>query len=366
MPDRIPLSVPTLAGNEARYLQQCIDDGWVASGGPFVRRFESAFAEVVGRRAVSVVNGTMALHLAMVELGIGPGDEVVVPTLTFVATVNPVRHVGATPVFADVEPETYTIDPASVDRQLTDRTRAVVPVHLYGHPAAMMALRQVCADARIAIVEDATEALGSLYEGRPCGTLGDTGAFSFNGNKVITSGGGGMLVANADERLEHLRHLTLHARVPGTTEYLHDGVGFNAAMPNISAAVGLAQIERLNELLEARRAIASRYANALGDVDDLRFCSEASWAKSNFWLMSVLVDERVRGRTREGLAADLDAAGVDTRPFFHPVGDLAMYRPFLREETPVARLLHRRGLSLPSSPSLTPADQDRVIAALRG
>jgi perosamine synthetase len=154
--------------------------------------------------------------------------------------------------------------------------------------------------------------------------------------------------------------------VPGTTEYLHDGVGFNAAMPNISAAVGLAQIERLNELLEARRAIASRYANALGDVDDLRFCSEASWAKSNFWLMSVLVDERVRGRTREGLAADLDAAGVDTRPFFHPVGDLAMYRPFLREETPVARLLHRRGLSLPSSPSLTPADQDRVIAALRG
>ena len=359
------MSVPSLAGNEARYLQQCISCGWIASGGAFVRRFEEAFAAVIGRPAISVVNGTMALHVAMVELGIGPGDEVVVPTLTFIATVNPVRHVGASPVFADVDAETYTIDPGSVERQLTDRTRAIVPVHLYGHPAQMTRLRALADSHGIAIIEDATEALGSLYRGTPCGTLGTIGAFSFNGNKVITTGGGGMLVADTDDRLGRLRHLTLQGRVPASPEYLHDNVGFNATMSNLAGAVGLAQIERLRDLLQARRAIASRYAEALGDVDDLRFSPEAPWAHSNFWLMSVLVDESVRGRTRQRLAAELDAAGIETRPFFFPIGDLDIYRSFLREHTPTARLLHQRGLILPSSATLTTAEQDRVITILR-
>lgn len=362
----IPLAVPSLDGNEARYLQECIDGGWVATGGPFVRRFEDAFADVVGRPAVSVVNGTSALHLAMVDQDIGPGDEVIVPTLTFIATVNPVRYVGATPVFADVDPSTYTIDPASVERLITDRTRVVIPVHLYGHPADMPALRAACEPRGIAIVEDATEALGSRGHGVPCGTSGACGAYSFNGNKVITTGGGGMLVADSSERLEHLRHLTLQGRVPGSVEYLHDEVGFNAAMPNLAAAVGLAQIERLTDLIERRRALAARYTEALADVPDLRFCTEAPWAHANFWLMSVLVDERVAGRTRHHVAQALSDAGIQTRPFFHPVADLDLYRSCLREETPVARDLHARGLSIPSSASLTREGQDRVIAVLRG
>lgn len=366
MERRIPLSVPSLRGNESRYLQQCIADEWVATGGPFVRRFEAMFAQFVRRPAVSVVNGTMALHLALVDLEVGPGDEVIVPALTFVATANPVRYVGATPVLADVDPQTYTLDPTAVERLITDRTRAIIPVHLYGHPADLERLRQICEPRQIAILEDATEALGSRCAGRHCGTIGTIGAFSFNGNKVITTGGGGMLVADTEERLRHLRHLTLQGRVPGSWEYLHDEVGYNAAMPNLAAAVGLAQMERLDELLTARRAIAARYAEALGDVPDLTFCSEASWAHSNFWLMSVLVDARSRGRTRQSLARNLAAAGIDSRPFFHPLGDLDLYRPLLRQDTPVARRLHAQGLSIPSSAELSVPDQVRVIRVLRG
>lgn len=365
MPARIPLSVPTLAGNEARYLAECVTTGWVASGGPFVRRFEEQFVRVTGARgAVSVASGTTALHLALVELDIGPGDEVVVPSLTFIATANPVRYVGATPIFADVDPVTYTLDPASAHSVISERTRAIVPVHLYGHPADLDALRAVAEPRGIAIVEDSTEALGSLYRGAHCGTVGDVGAFSFNGNKVITAGGGGMLVAD-QERLDHLRHLSLQARVQGTTEYLHDEVGYNATLSNLQAAVGLAQLERLRDLVAARRGLARRYRDALGEVDDLRFCAEAEWASSNFWLMSVIVDERVSGRSRETLARDLGGAGIDSRPFFHPLQQLPPYREFATVDTPVASELHARGLSLPSSASLSVAEQDRVIAVLR-
>ena len=364
---RVPLSIPMLGPQEARYLQACIDEQWVATGGRFVREFEELFAQVTGAdAAVSTASGSAALHLAMVDLGIGPGDEVIVPALTFVATAAPVRYVGATPVFVDVDPVTYCIDADAVAAALSPRTRAIIPVHLYGHPADMDAIRAVAHPREIPIVEDAAESLGSTYHGRPCGTLGTIGVFSFNGNKVITSGGGGMLLADTAERLDHLRHLTLQAKVRGTIEYIHDEVGFNYAMSNLNAAVGLAQLERLEELVEVRRSLALVYGAGLEDVDDLTFSGEAPWARSNRWLMSVLVDERVAGRTREDLLSALDDGGIDARPFFVPLNRLQAFSDVPTSPTPVADRLYAQGISIPSSPTIERADQDRVISILRG
>ena len=364
---RIPLSEPSVGEREATYLRECVDENWVASRGRFVHRFEELFAQWHGvGAAVSTVSGTAALHTALAAFGVGPGDEVIVPALTFVATANPVLYVGATPVFADVDPATGCLDPDAAAQRLSPRTRAVIPVHLFGHPVDIDRLHEHLADREeVVVIEDATEALGSSLHGAACGTLGHAAAFSFNGNKVITTGGGGMLLARDPERLEAMRHLTLQSRVPGSTEYLHDGVGFNYVLSNLHAAVGVAQLERLPELLHTRRTIAGRYREALRDVEDLHFMDEAPGAHSNFWLMSVLVDEAVAGRTRHSLQAELQAAEIDARPYFHPLPDLAPYRDW-PANVPVSRRLHEQGLCIPSSASLTSEQQERVIAVLRG
>jgi perosamine synthetase len=363
---RIPLSEPSLGEAEAANLRRCIDDNWAATGGRFTREFEQQFAELHGRpAAVSTTNGTAALHLALLELGVGAGDEVLVPALTFVASANAVCYTGAQPVFVDVDPVTYTMDPTDAARKLSARTKALMVVHLYGHPADMDALLTLARERDLAVLEDATEALGSRYRGRLCGTLGDIACFSFNGNKVITAGGGGMVLAADGERLEHIRHLTLQGREPGTREYAHDEVGFNYALSNLHAAVGLAQLQKLDALLASRRAAAARYAAALADVSDLTFCREAPWAESNFWLSSVLVDPSVQGRSREQLMQALEDAGIESRPFFTPLPDTRAYRSEnLGSDFPVARRLHATGLSLPSSAALEEVDQDRVIAEL--
>jgi perosamine synthetase len=364
-PARIPLSEPTIGALEARYVRECMDENWIAANGRFVRELEALFAEIHGQpTAVSTVSGTAALHLGMVELGVGPGDEVIVPALTFVATANAVRYTGAMPVFVDVDPVTYTIDPAAVAAAITPRTRALVAVHLYGHPADMDSLGEIARQHRLAIVEDAAEALGSIHRGRRCGTIGDIGCFSFNGNKAITAGGGGMVIASDPARLEHIRHLSRQGRQPDTREYLHDEIAFNYTLSNLHAAIGLAQLERLDELVDRRRAIAARYASAIAEVPGLTFCEQAPWARSNFWLMSVLVDERAYGRSRRQLMGELDRAGIDSRPLFTPLPDIGAYRDTAAVDIPVSRRLHDRGLSLPSSASLAEADQERVIAEL--
>jgi perosamine synthetase len=361
---RIPLSEPTMGEAEAIYLRECVEENWVAGRGRFVRELEELFAVLHGcPAAVSTASGTAALHLAMVELGVGPGDEVLVPALTFVATANAVRYTGATPVFVDVDPITYTIDPAHAAASVSERTRAILAVHLYGHPADMDALCALARTHELAIVEDAAEALGARYRGQPCGTIGDIGCFSFNGNKLITAGGGGMLLARDPRRLEHMRHLTLQGREPGSSEYLHDEIAFNYVLSNLHAAVGLAQLERLEQMLAHRRALAERYAEALAGAPGLTFCGEASWAHANFWLMSVLVDAE-QGRSRERLMDCLEDAGIQARPFFTPLPDVGAYHDARRADVPVARRLHAQGLSLPSSASLTESDQDRVLARL--
>lgn len=362
---RIPLSEPSLGEAELTYLRQCIDENWVSSKGRFVGEFESLFASIHGQDdAVSTNTGTAALHLALLVLGVGPGDEVLVPALTFAASANVIRYVGATPVFVDVDPDSYTIDPVAARAALTPRTRAVVVVHLYGHPADMAAIGSLARAHDLAVVEDATESLGSRYRGTLCGTLGDLGCFSFNGNKVITTGGGGMVLAGDPERLQRVRHLSLQARVPGTREYLHDDIGFNYTLSNLQAAVGLAQLERLDELVAHRRILARRYAGGLAGTAGLRFCTEAPGCESNYWLMSVLVDEAVHGRSRTELIRALGDAAIEARPFFTPLPLLGPYAGASGGPWPVAERLHDQGVSIPSSANLDVEQQDRVIAAL--
>lgn len=362
---RIPLSVPSFVGREAKYLQECVESGWVAARGPFVERFEDLFAAIHDRAsAVSAASGTAALHTAMADLGLRAGDEVIVPTLTFIASVNPIRYVGATPVFVDADPTTYTLDVEAVERAVGPRTRAIVAVHLYGQPVDMDPILDVATRHDLAVIEDATEALGARYRGRACGTIGDVGCFSFNGNKLITSGGGGMLLARSAERLEHIRFLTLQGRDPDRLEYVHSEVGFNYTLSNVQAAVGLAQLEGLEERLIRKRAIASRYAAGLADVAGLKPFRQPEWADGSFWLNAVLVDHAYE-RTRDETIAALSAAGIDSRPFFTPIHLLPPYREFATNPFPVSERLHQQGVLLPSSPSLTDDDQARVIGALR-
>ena len=312
---------------------------------------------------MSTSSGTAALHLAMVELGLGPGDEVIVPALTFVATANVVRYVGATPVFADVDPRTYCVTAESIASCIGPATRAIVVVDLYGHPVNIDPILELAQAHELAVVEDATEALGSRLRGNLCGTSADIACFSFNGNKVMTSAGGGMVLAS-QERLAHLRYLTLQAREPGK-EYLHGEIGFNYALSNVHAAIGLGQIERLPELLADRRRLAERYGAMLADVDGLTFCQEASWATSNFWLMSVLVDADAYGESRDELMDRLDRTGIDSRPFFYPLPLLQPFREQAYGHHSTSRFLHASGLSIPSSANLDRRSQDRVIEALR-
>jgi perosamine synthetase len=369
IPSRIPLSEPSVGAREAVYLQQCIEENWVASKGRFVREFERLFASIHGHpEAVSTTSGTAALHLACCELGLGPGDEVLVPALTFAASPNSVLYTGAVPVFVDVDPDTFAIDPAAAAARLTPRTRAIMVVHLYGHPADMDSIADLAEAHDLAVIEDATEALGSRYRGRLCGTLGDLGCFSFNGNKVITAGGGGMILARDPERLAHIRHLSVQSRVPGSVEYLHDEVGFNYGLSNLQAAVGLAQLERLEEFIACRREIAARYASRLADAEEVTFSGEAEGVVSNYWLMSVLTHGTSQGADRESVMAALADANVEARPFFTPLPELPPYASL--DNTPsdfsVARDLHARGISIPSSATLDREQQDRVVDVLLG
>jgi perosamine synthetase len=368
-PTRVPLSEPSVGQREAAYLLQCIDENWVASKGRFVTEFERLFASIHSHAdAVSTTSGTAALHLACLELGLGSGDEVLVPAMTFAASANAVLYAGATPVFVDIDPHTFTIDPSDAAARISPRTRAIMIVHLYGHPVDMDAIDALASEHGLAVIEDATEALGSRYGDRLCGTLSAFGCFSFNGNKVITAGGGGMILARDPDQLAHVRHLTLQSRVPGTSEYLHDEVGFNYTLSNLQAAVGLAQLERLDEFVGRRREIARRYARDLGNTAGLAFSVEAEWAQSNYWLMSVLVDESAGAGGREAVMSALARAHIDARPFFTPLPLLAPYADVGADPSdfPVARAVHARGISIPSSASLDPEQQDRVIEVLTG
>jgi dTDP-4-amino-4,6-dideoxygalactose transaminase len=375
-PDRrIPLSEPSIGGNAAAYLEECLATNFVSSVGPFVERFERAFAAAVGaRHAVACSSGTAAIHLALRVLDVGTGDDVLVADLTFVASVNPIAYVGARPILVDAEPATYNQDPALIvaelDRRAAARERqpAVIEVvHLVGHPAPIDDVVAAAERYAIPVIEDASEALGARYTegrhaGRHVGTIGRLGAFSFNGNKLITTGGGGMIVTDDEGLAQRARHLSTQARLPGLA-YDHDEVGYNYRLSNIAAALGLAQLEELDRLLTARRDIAARYDAAIGGIRGIRPAPRASWADPSFWLYTAALEEPDPVR-RDRVIAALGEDGIEARPIWRPIHGTRLYADAARLEGEVAGRIFASALCLPSSSSLSPDDQDRVIERL--
>lgn len=357
------IAEPELGAAERRYLLEAVDAGEISSQGRFVRQFEERFAAFAGaRHGIATSNGTTALHAAVVALGAGPGDEVIIPPMTFVGTGNAVAYCGARPRFVDVDPAYWGIAPDRIAAAVTPRTRGIIVVHLYGHPADMDPILEVARAHRLWVLEDAAEAHGALYRGRPVGSIGDAAIFSFYANKVITTGEGGIVVTGDDRLAQRVRHLRDHAMDP-TRRYWHDEIGFNYRMTNLQAAVGLGQLERINEFVARKREIRNWYGQFLAGLDGLVPIAEQPWARATCWLYTVLLDEH-RGWNRERLMEQLREAGVETRPCFVPLSHLPMYRePDGRY--PVSERIGRTGVSLPSGVSLTRNDVERVAGLVR-
>ncbi|MBU2623740.1 MAG: DegT/DnrJ/EryC1/StrS family aminotransferase [Proteobacteria bacterium] len=346
---KIPLYQPSLTGNEKKYVNECLDSTWISSKGKFIPLFEQKFAEYIGvRHAASVCNGTVALHLALMALGMGPGDEVIVPTLTYVASVNAIAYTGATPVFVDSLPDTWQMDPNDVEVKLSERTKAIMVVPIYGHPCDMDAIMEIARINSLYVIEDCAEAIGSKYKGQLVGTFGDIGTFSFFGNKTITTGEGGMVVTNNEELYNKVFHLKGQGLSEGR-EYWHDIIGYNYRMTNICAAIGLAQMEQVQTFLMKKRQIANWYAEELINCPKIEFHREIGDLYHSYWMCSILVDEL---RKRDVLRRRLAEKGIETRPFFWPVNLMPMYYKE-NMHSPVAEDLASRGVNLPSYPLLT-------------
>ncbi len=357
----IPIAEPSLEGRELEYVTDCIQSGWVSSLGEYVKRFEQGFAAYCGvRYGVATHNGTVALHQALAALGIGPGDEVILPTLTFVATANAVVYTGATPVFVDSEPHTWNIDPEAVTQAITPRTRAIIAVHLYGHPADMDSLRALADQHGLTLIEDAAEAHGARYRGRRVGSLSDVAIFSFFGNKIITTGEGGMVLTDDSELAERCFFLENQARHK-ENPYWHPEIGYNYRMTNLQAALGVAQLERIEELIAVRVRNAAYYGRRLTDIAGLNPPPRAQWAENVYWMYTVLVEDEY-GMDRDTLMARLRQRGIDTRPAFYPIHTLPMYHQ--DQCFPVAEELGRKGLNLPSGATLTPEQVNLVCDVL--
>ena len=356
--ENIPVYQPSLRGNEKRYVNECLDSSWISSRGEFIARFENKFAQTIGAaHATSVCNGTVALHLALAAAGLAPGDEVIVPTLTYIASVNTIAQTGATPVFVDSLDGTWQMDPAAVRRKLSPHTRAVMAVHLYGHPCDMRALKQICDAHALLLIEDCAEAFGSYFHDQHVGTFGDLATFSFFGNKTITTGEGGMVVARTRDLIDRCYHLKTQGVSP-TQEYWHDEVAYNYRMTNVCAAIGLAQLERAEEILARKKLIAAQYSDALRTLP-LQLPPQTSGCESSFWMYSVVAGN---ADDRDPLRAHLKARQIDTRPFFHPAHRMPAF--FEADSYPVAQRLSAAGINLPSSPELADADVSRVCGAI--
>ena len=367
-PGPVSLHEPIFAGNEWKYVKECLDTGWVSSVGKFVDRFEADLAAYTGaKHAVAVVNGTAALHVALQLAGVRRGDEVLIPALTFVATANAVTYCGATPHFVDSEERTLGLAPHALREYLKGITeirsgqcvnrvtgkviRALVPMHTFGHPVDIEGMMAVARDFHLALVEDAAESLGSTVQGRHTGTFGLMGTLSFNGNKTITTGGGGAILTNDTELARHAKHLTTTAKVPHRWNFVHDEIGYNYRLPNINAALGCAQLEQLPDFLKAKRRIFERYQNAFAGVMQARIVVEPEGCCSNYWLQTLLLDESV-AEQRDAVLSATNDAGLMTRPIWVLMPRLTPYSACPKMELPVAESLEQRLINLPSSASL--------------
>lgn len=363
----IPVCEPFLTGKELDYVADCLKTNWISSMGKYIGQFETQFASYCGcKHGISVTNGTAALHLALASLGIGPGDEVILPAFTMAASVFSIIYTGAKPVLVDSEPDTWNMAVSGIEERINDRTRAIMPVHIYGHPCDMDPIIEIAGRRGLLVVEDAAEAHGACYRGRKAGALGDVGCFSFYANKIITTGEGGMLVTNDDAVAEKARRLKDQAYSPAR-RFLHTDLGFNYRMTNIQAAIGLAQLENIDSFVDLRRRHASAYNAALNELPGITLPPEKEWARSVYWMYSILIGHDFPVG-RDELMTRLKEKGVDTRAFFIPMHmqpAFATMGLFKGESHPVAEELSRRGLYLPSGSGLKEEDLDYVCRSMR-
>lgn len=370
MADRefIAVNEPLLDGNEKAYLAQCIDTGWISSEGPFIRQFEQALAQRVERKwGVAVCNGTAALDAAIEALGIGPGDEVILPAFTIISCVGQLIRCGATPVLVDSDPLTWNMDVSQIESKITSRTRAIMMVHIYGLPVDVDAVLDIARRHNLLVIEDAAEMHGQTYKGRPCGSFGDISTFSFYPNKLITTGEGGMIVTN-DERLAtecaSLRNLCFQ----GNRRFVHERLGWNLRMTNLQAALGVAQLERLDQFVTRKRAMGQRYRELLSGIRALQLpLTHTDYAQNIYWVFGLVMDDDVPFDAAEAIRR-LGAAGVGCRPFFYPMHQQPVLRArglFQDETHPVAERLYRRGFYIPSGLALTEQQMLRVADAVK-
>lgn len=377
----IPLSVPEIRGNEWEYVKECLDTGWVSSVGAFVDRFEQDMAAYVGtKHAVAAVSGTAALHTALLVAGVLPDDEVLVSALTFIAPANAVRYAGAWPVFIDAEADHWQMDAKKAISFLEEecewrqgelrnkttgrRIKAILPVHILGHPVDMEPLLAAARKYELAVIEDATESLGAKYKGRRVGHLGDIACFSYNGNKIITTGGGGMIVTDNEAWARKAKYLTTQAK-DDPLEYVHHEIGYNYRLTNVQAAIGCAQMEQLDNYIAAKLRIAAAYTEQFRDLPGLTPMREAPWAESIFWLYTILLDNEAQGKGSRQLMHYLAERGIQARPLWQPLHQSPAYQSSQSFQCTVAERLNRVALSLPCSTGLTTDEQARVIKAVR-
>jgi perosamine synthetase len=365
---KIPIAEPVLSGNEEKYVTECIRTGWISSKGKFVDQFEENFASYIGvKHAIAVSSGTAALHLALAALDIKLGDEIIMPTFTMIACANVAKYLGAKPVLVDSETSTQNMDPSKIEEKITNKTKAIMVVHIYGHPADMDPIMKIAKKYGLYIIEDAAEAHGAEYKGEKVGGIGDIGCFSFYANKIITTGEGGAVVTDNQEIAEKVRGLRDQAYNANLRKWLiHNSVGYNYRLTNLQAAVGLAQLERIEEFINKRRENAYYYNSLLNDIRGMTLPPELPWAKNVYWMYTVLLNEEVVGITRDDLMRKLETYGIDTRAAFLPIHLQPPYKDiYINEKYPVAELLGRRGINLPSGNSTTKEDIEYVVSAIK-
>lgn len=362
----IPLCIPVIEGNEWNYIKECLDTNWVSSVGSYVDKFEEDFKKYLdSKNAVVTMNGTAAIELALRTLGIGEGDEVIVSSLTFISPVNTIRYVGATPVFAEACEDTWVMDVKKIEELITPKTKAIIPVHIYGHPVDMDELMKIADKHNLYVIEDATESLGSEYKGKKVGNIGHIGCFSFNGNKLITTGAGGMMVTNNDDIGKRAKFLSTQTKVVIENKaFYHPEIGFNYRMPNILAAMGCAQLEKVDEYVKAKRNHAMLYNQLLKDVKGITLPIEKEEVKNVFWLYSVLIEDDF-SLTRDEVIEYLERNGVQARPFFMPIHEMPPYKDYRYNSMDVTNELYRKGINLPSSVSLTEEEIEQICMLIK-
>ena len=357
---RIPIYEPSLSGNEKKYVNDCLDSTWISSKGKYLQLFEDRFKNFIGvKYATAVSNGTVAIHLALIALGVGPEDEVIVPTLTYIASVNAIAYTGAVPVFVDSVEPSWQMDIEDVKRKITAKTKAIMAVHLYGHPCDMKALKELCVEKNIFLIEDCAEAIGSMFENKHVGTFGDISTFSFFGNKTITTGEGGMVVTNDETLFDRAVHFKGQG-LAQHRQYWHDVIGYNYRMTNICAAIGYAQMEQIEYFIDRKREIANLYREQFLNTN-IEFHHEAENVKHTYWMCSILVPD---DKSRDDLRSYLSNKGIETRPLFYPVHTMPMYSQKFQRHA-IAEKLGWRGINLPSFPGLTNEQVIEICTAVK-